>query len=147
MRIFIAGLLSKICTIVFVLVVGCHSQKYTPADLNVRQLIFGNGGGFTGKVTQYILLESGQLFVNNLITQETIETRKISRQSAKQLFKRARNIKWSKHNFDHPGNIYYFVRLKEDRMLQEAIWGSTQHQVPKEIQQLYDQLLIIVSAD
>jgi hypothetical protein len=130
-----------------VLVVGCHSQKYTPADLNVRQLIFGNGGGFTGKIMQYILLESGQLFVNNLITQETIETRKISRQSAKQLFKRARNIEWSKHNFDHPGNIYYFVRLKEDRMIQEAIWGSTEHQVPEQIQQLYDQLLTFVSAD
>ena len=120
---------------------GCHSQKYTPANFEGRQLIFGNGGGFTGKVTQYTLLENGQLFITNTVTEESNEIGKIDKPNTKQLFKQARNIEWGKYKLNQPGNIYYFIKLKEDRFIQEAIWGNPQQEAPQEIQVLYDQLL------
>ena len=41
---------------------GCSTPQYTPLDYPYRQLRFGSGGGFTGEVNEYALLDNGQLF-------------------------------------------------------------------------------------
>ena len=41
----------------------CKSKDYlTPYDYDGRSISFGNGGGFTGKVTDFTLMDNGQIF-------------------------------------------------------------------------------------
>lgn len=45
-----------------ILLFGCQSTKTIPADYEGERLVFGIGGGFTGGVTTYCLLENGYVY-------------------------------------------------------------------------------------
>ncbi|MEO6758357.1 MAG: hypothetical protein ABIO24_02805, partial [Saprospiraceae bacterium] len=40
----------------------CKQPKYSAGNFPEKQLRWGSGGGFTGQVNSYVLLENGQLF-------------------------------------------------------------------------------------
>ncbi|MDB2607065.1 hypothetical protein N9Y48_04745 [Zobellia sp.] len=65
--------------LLFLTLLGCKSQQYTPDELPDKQLVFGYGGGMAGTVNTYILLENGQLFHTNSLTQETEELEPLSK--------------------------------------------------------------------
>jgi hypothetical protein len=125
---------------VTLLIFGCHTQLYTPESYTGNQLMFGEGGGFSGQIIEYTLLENGQLFITNSIAKETKPVRKISKNHARALFRQAEKIRMDTLNFNYPGNIYYFIRLQEENQLQATTWGSNDHQVPTAIQNFYQVL-------
>ena len=99
---------------IFILILyGCKAQQYSIDDLPEKQLIFGNGGGMSGMVKTYTLLENGQLFHKNSLTEEATELESISKKEAKTCFADLEQLSLSEMNFDHPGNMYYFLETVE----------------------------------
>ncbi|MES2734131.1 MAG: hypothetical protein V4714_20455 [Bacteroidota bacterium] len=139
------------CLLVFGLAIvflsACQAQKYTPSDFQGKQLTFGSGGGFTGQVIQYTLLENGQLFQSHGLTKEVKELKGVSRTKSEQLFGQAEKLDLAKLDFNHPGNLYHFIHIKRGNTIQKVTWGSIQDKVPSEVEALYQELKAVISTN
>ncbi len=123
---------------------GC--KTYKPDSLPSKQLVFGSGGGMTGAVKEYILLENGQLFTRNSLTDKTEELSKVSKKEAKALYKEYEaSIKELAH--DEPGNLYYFLNMKSDSTKEHKLIWSGQGGAPDAAKTFYDALTKLVKKE
>jgi len=128
----------------FVLMVvfpACKGPKYTSANLPEKQLAFGEGGGFAGAYTEYLLLENGQLFVQKGLGSERVEIPATKKSTAKAMFKQATTLLADSTAFNYPGNIYYFLQRKDTGVDIRLTWGAPGYEVNGEVKALYEQLV------
>lgn len=122
---------------------SCSSSGKLTSDSNSQRLIFGNGGGFTGIYTTYELFEDGNVFI--LLPDNTLQPlKKIRKKKARELFSQADKLKIAQPEFNHPGNMTWFITIQANGMITEYKWGDANNSVPNEIEDLYDQLNTIV---
>lgn len=120
---------------------ACKGPRYTPANLPERQLAFGDGGGFAGAYTEYLLLENGQLFVQKGLSGERVELPAAKKSTAKALFKKASVLLTDSTAFNYPGNMYYFLQRKDAGVDVRLTWGAPGYEVNAEVKALYDELI------
>jgi len=121
--------------------IGCNAQQFTINNLPKEQLHFGSGGGMTGAVDTYILLENGQLFHQNSLTKEVLELEPISKANAKAYFAKVNEPSFTELEFNHPGNRYSFITHKSDAKDHKIVWGSTKEELPTAYKTLYTTLI------
>lgn len=119
---------------------SCTSQQYTINDLPDTQLVFGRGGGFTGEVVTYTLLENGQLFKHSSLTKEYKEMTKINKKTAKTYFKTISDLKLADQSINQPGNMYYFIEEVEAETKNRVTWGSNEYQIAEEFISFYKEI-------
>lgn len=119
---------------------ACKGTKYTPANLPEKQLAFGDGGGFAGAYTEYLLLENGQLFVQKGLGGERTEIPSAKKRTAKSVFKRATALLTDSTAVNYPGNMYYFLQRKDSGVDVRMTWGAPGYEVPPQVKALYDEL-------
>jgi len=119
---------------------SCKSQQYSMDDLPEKQLVFGKGGGMSGAVDTYILLENGQLFHSNSITKETEELENIGKKEAENCFAKLDSLSIADMDFNHPGNMYYFLEEINGAEIRRITWGSENHEISEEYKEFYNQL-------
>ncbi len=130
-----------IFVIFLILFEGCSSKLYNAEQLPACHLSFGSGGGFSGLVSEYALLETGQIVEkrrngNQIYYEEVV---KISKSTAKGCFKRIKTVE----DFDSNDASYSFSYLKScktDGKMHEIRWGSNTI-LPNEVKELYTQLI------
>lgn len=120
---------------------NCNKHAYSADKLPDEQLLFGEGGGFTGAVTTYMLLQNGQLFRVNSMQGDTTEIAKVEKKSAKMLLKEAKEMEFNKMNIQEPGNVYYFVGLRDGKETYKATWGNPEYTIDPKIQSFYKRLM------
>lgn len=120
----------------------CKSPRYTTDNLPEAQIRWGNGGGFTGKESQYILLENGQIFAGGTAAKALDGTR---RAKAKKLFKTAETIGLKSLEFQHPGNTYKYIEVMEGGKSRRIVWGDSQYPVSAEVQEFFQKLSELVA--
>src|SRR5689334_19812805 len=89
------------------LFVGCAGPRDVtlPAEWKGNKLQFGSGGGFTGAVHIYTLLDNGQLFSETgLVITGPKQLRKVGKTETKKLFAKAAKIAWGEKDISEPGN-------------------------------------------
>jgi len=123
---------------------GCKSKQYTIDRLPDTQLIFGRGGGASGEVATYTVLENGQVFYNNSLTKENAEIKSLSKKETTSCFQKMDALRLSEMNFDHPGNLYYFLEEVNGEGRHRVTWGSNDHEVLEECKTLYKELRITI---
>lgn len=122
---------------------SCSSSGKVTTESNSRRLIFGSGGGFTGIHTMYELFEDGNVFI--LLPDNTLQPlKKIRKKKARELFLQADKVKIAQPEFNHPGNMTWFIKYQADGIITEFKWGDANNSAPKEITDLYYQLNTIV---
>lgn len=123
-----------------IFLIACKSQQYTAETLPANQLAFGEGGGFSGAITEFILLENGQLFVKNSLTNKVEELPPVKKKQVQALRTEAEVLNMSNLNINSPGNIYYFIRYQQADTIQQAIWGDPNYTLDPKVQNLYQRL-------
>ncbi len=125
----------------------CKTKDYlTPHEYTGRIIEFGSGGGFTGKVKQYTILDNGQIFINADKEGFVDAIKKLDKDEVKQLFDNYDSLKFKKMGFNNPGNLYHFITLKEEGKEYKNMWGDKSKPVPKELEIYHDILLSCVNA-
>ncbi len=112
-----------------------------PRSTQGAAITFGSGGGFTGAVTTFSILPDGKVVKTN--SMKPNESKVVKTLSAGQLAKvkdDLKNAKVNSLNFNHPGNLYFFVSSGSNKLT----WGSNDHQIPSEIQKVYDEMMQLV---
>ena len=125
------------------LFVSCSPSGKLTNDSDCNRLVFGNGGGFTGKYTSYVLFEDRHLF--SLLPDSTLlPLKKLRKKQTRDIFNQANKLKMAQPAFNHPGNMTSFISYQADGILTEYKWGDPDVSVPNEIKDLYSQLNTIV---
>ena len=132
-----------IVALVFVQI-ACKTTRYSPADFPDGQIIFGSGGGFSGLLIEYILLENGQLFKKTSADKKIMEGKAISSQQTKQVFNNYSFLKIGNAKHNHPGNLYYFIRYKRKDKGHEVVWGDNTYPMDPQIKVYYQILTKLV---
>lgn len=123
------------------LLIACKSTHFTPKNYNGSQIVAGSSGGVTGMMKEYTLLDNGQLFLSSGISGEWKELRKLKKPAAKEIFKKATDLGLSDMRFRHPGNMTYYLILKQPPRSNEIKWGESGISPPEGVSNFYDYLL------
>ena len=115
-------------------------KSYTPENWPEKRLIFGSGGGFTGAVTEFVLLENGQLFTHVGAETPFRELTRIGRRTTKDLFSKAAQMKELDASVNEPGNIYYFISEWQSGAERRITWGAQDKPVSENVKDFYQQV-------
>jgi hypothetical protein len=108
-----------------------------------NRIEFGHGGGFTGAVTTYVLLNNGRMYQELMERNEYNKLRRISKDEATTLFAECEKLRTLKT--DSPGNMYYFVTIKDSVQIPRRwIFGDPSVAPPSELEALYKRLVGLV---
>ncbi len=124
----------------FLLFTHCKVVKYTPDKLPTKQVVFGDGGGFAGIETSYILLENGQLFRQVGTEGKYQELRGIKPKEAKVFFDKVASLQLYKMDIEKPGNLYYFLQEINEVIDSRVTWGAGDYLPPHSIISTYKDL-------
>lgn len=124
---------------VLFLALGCSSTKNSsPENYSKRQIIFGNGGGFTGKVDTYILLDNGQLYNQVALTGSNYQQLpSLDPEITKQIFENYDRLQLNKKMLNDPGNLTYFVKMKQKEDEHKLTWGGAQQKLDPNVNRFY----------
>ena len=112
------------------------------SEMPNTQIVFGSGGGFTGIVKEYCLLDDGRI-----VTKEAKDTTfnivaRIGKAKATACFEDSKKMKLSTMKFSEPGNLYQFIAVKEPGLPENRIvWGDKDQPVLENIKTFYKTLI------
>ncbi len=119
---------------------NCNSQQNLPDNYSKKQIGFGRGGGFTGDWTYYYLLDNGDLFKKNLRDKDYTRLKTIDKKTVKSIFEKINEADFKNIKFDHPGNMSYFVEIKNKNTSNKVCWGDVSNPVPANVGEIYKTL-------
>lgn len=123
--------------LVFCAISACSSAKFTVGSLPKQQLIFGSGGGFTGKYDSNLLLENGQIFKKDFLNSQFIEQKGIRKRKARAFFRAADELELGQMDFNHPGNLSMFLEFQTDSTTARVTWGDPNFAVNQKVKDLH----------
>ena len=107
---------------------ACSTTRYTnPTEYPNARINFGNGGGFSGMVNEYVLLDNGQLLkkLTQVDSFELVTT--IEKNQTTQLFENYKFLNIGNLQYNQPGNMYRFIRFNHQGTEHQIIWPGTQY--------------------
>jgi hypothetical protein len=108
---------------------ACGSNEiFIPDSYEKNFITLGNGGGFTGAVNQFYLLENGKVFKSNSRQDTLIYLGKLDKGIVLQQFENYKTCGFDTIEIDSPGNMYYF--LADNRSGHKLTWGSNTIEPP-----------------
>lgn len=120
---------------------SCKTAQISPEQYTENKVYFGNGGGFTGELREFCLLENGDVFqINPSSRQATLRNSK-GKSMAKSIFKNMDQMDLKKYTYDQPGNLYYWMKYHTASDSTYLIWGHSDMEVEEEVVHMYEQLV------
>ena len=124
-----------------ILLFSCKPAHYSPKSYKSSQLIIGSSGGVTGNIQEFTLLDNGHLFMSKGLSGEVKELPKVGRSTTRDFFKTAHSLGIGSLQFNHPGNITYYLILKTATSKNTVKWGESAILPPAGIKEFHDRLL------
>ncbi|MEZ4824793.1 MAG: hypothetical protein R3C61_00650 [Bacteroidia bacterium] len=125
-----------------VFALACKSQDYNHENYPDARIVFGSGGGFTGMVSTYVLLEDGRIFDKAPTSESFSLLKKGKKSTAKALFLRIAEISQTNEPINIPGNIYYFIEWHSpEGEPYRLTWGDMRNPAPEAVTAFYQTLL------
>jgi len=127
-------------SLVFLLVMPCQVSGQKGIN-KPATLIFGQGGGVTGKYTEYILGSDRKLFsYYNSETGKKVLLKKISKKLCRSFFTDAENLGLLKMDFNHPYNINYYIIYHKGTDENKVNWCDARNPPPEGVKELWERL-------
>ncbi len=131
------------CVVCLFLLNSCKTTLTNPEKYEKTKVYFGNGGGFTGKLNEFCMLDNGDVFAINPASREAILRYSAPKSEAKSIFQSLQDLESKKYPYDKPGNMYYWLKYQSDTDTSYLIWGDEAMKVDKKVSNLYEQLVAL----
>ena len=139
LRARIGGFVFLVC-LLSALFTGCHPIRPNTVGNKPATLIFGQGGGVTGKYMEYALLIDGTLYRVDTQSGERTFLRKLNKKDTRAFFVDAEMLNIMKMDFNHPYNINYYIVYQKGVYSKKVNWGDANDPPPEGIKELWDRL-------
>jgi len=112
-------------SIVIIVAVACTPASQFPKKENRDEIHFGQGGGLTGAVTHYILLEDGRLFQQGWKDTSVTYVNTWPGIFTRQMFLNYSSLRLDTINANEPGDLYYFIEYhSRKKPPHRIVWGN-----------------------
>ena len=116
-------------SVVIVTAVACSNANEFPKQEKRDEIHFGQGGGFTGAVSHYILLEDGRLFQKAWQDSTLTYVDTWPGLFTRQMFLNYKSLNLDTINVNKPGNLYYFIEYHSRKNpVHRIVWGNSEYQ-------------------
>ena len=131
---------------VLVMLYACKTTVVnSPESFKGKEIFIGSGGGVTGMTTTWYILDNGQIFCQKSRQGEMKEIKRLSKSKTAQLFDQIQLLKLTEDDFLHPGDITWFIGLKQPGMNKLTVkWGDSRFPVPEKYTIFYNQTLSVI---
>lgn len=127
------------CFAITLLYSQCKSNEVlNPQSFKKQKIYFGAGGGFAGTITEYCLLENGQLFGRPSQTAEWQSMDTLNKRQTNQYFSQINNLNLLDIDFDRAGNWSYFVTIESEGNVHKIQWCAEAQPPTTEIISFYN---------
>lgn len=120
---------------------SCKTGQITPEKYERSKVYFGNGGGFTGELREFCMLDNGDVYQINPSSREATLRDSKGKSLAKSIFKNIENMKLKQYKYDKPGNMYCWVKYHTESDSTYLIWGDESMEVNREVVSMYEELV------
>ncbi len=110
--------------LILLAIISCNPKTYSPLSYEGEMLEWGTGGGFTGAVKSYCLLDNGIYFKSEDSGKTFQEVGKMKKTEVSQFFDNYNKLGLSSMELNEPGNRYYFLSLKTKESEHKLLWGQ-----------------------
>lgn len=117
---------------------SCSTSKLSPIDYKGDQIHFGQGGGFTGNVNYYVILEDGRLFQKQAKDTSFSHLTTWKKNFTNQIFTDYHQFELDSFTHSEPGNLYYFVEMHNDGKIHRSVWGKPGFNPPQKLVDFYN---------
>lgn len=139
---YLLGLITL--TIVSIFTFGsCKTVHLSPEEYAKSKVYFGNGGGFTGKLNEFCMLENGEVYVINPASREAVLRNNAAKSVTKSIFKTMGEMDMKKYPYDQPGNMYYWMKYESKTDSSYLIWGHSDMVVDEKVSHIYEELVAL----
>lgn len=122
--------------------IACKSKKVSAK--NDREIVFGCGGGFTGRGEYFTLKEDGNLYKGENETADSNLIKKISPKTSDSIFKQAFSPEQLIIEYNRPGNMSCSIVLRQKgEFVKSFVWVYQDENIPERIKDLYGKLQTI----
>ena len=136
----------RLLTILVPLLVLTNCQKYTVDKLPEERLHFGNAGGITGEIREYILLlDNGHILFDNQTSGELEKIGKMKKEGLMALKKELASIDFSSSQ-NKPANMNTLLSLHSDGKTQSLQWSGPKNAPSEAAGHCFQQLMATVRA-
>lgn len=125
----------------FFFIISCKSTHQTPYDFNGSKLIFGNGGGFSGKVTEYTLLSNGEFYKGLNKEGVVYSLDKLQKKRIDQIFTNYDVLKFNELDINRPGNMYNFIVMNKGNTSHRIQWANYDEEIPENLRIYFKNLM------
>jgi hypothetical protein len=120
---------------------SCKTSVDFPAEYRGEQIHFGQGGGFTGIVEYYVLLDDGRLYQRGWRDSTYTQMNTWPRSFTRQMFSNYHALGLSEMKHYEPGDIYYFIQYRRGKSdIHRIAWGKPDFRTDEKLVQYYSVL-------
>ncbi len=101
------------------------------------ELIFGSSGGFAGKTEKFKLLPDGQIFEKSMSSDTYQPVGSFEKDIAQQFFDNYTTLGFDELVLDDPGNMTYFIIIKQGDRKKKLAWGGMNKSMPEQLDIYY----------
>jgi hypothetical protein len=105
-------------------VLACAPTPSTPSTFKGDQIHFGQGGGFSGLLNYFVLLEDGRLFQRAFRDSTMSQVDNWNKNFVSQMFSNYKTLQLDQQDHYEPGDLYYFIEYRSrDKPNHLISWG------------------------
>jgi hypothetical protein len=117
---------------------GCGLFKYKiPYD----KVVFGKGGGFTGKYDEYFIDNKGDLYKKDPASAAFTLLKSLSKKQYKSLFREIKKNDLITVAFNNPYNYSYYIEIYDGDKSNRIVWGNATNPPPSAVTAVFQKLL------
>ena len=120
---------------------ACRPGASLPTTAPGPQIRFGSGGGITGAVTTYYLLENGRLYQHTSSPDTMVFIQRLSADKRRAYFERIEALNLPTKAVMQPGDLYRFLEYRTNTDSTRATWGAPGVKVSEDMRRLYQDLM------
>jgi hypothetical protein len=143
------ALLFALSLLLLVALGACSAKTYTVEKMPMPHLSYGSGGGVTGIVSEYCLLQNGQIVEKQRQADKTEIYRvikKIDADEAKRMMALTDSMQLRRVIFTEPGDLYYYLTMHDaNGETHKITWGKPEKTVRTDIEKFYKTLIAFLS--
>ncbi len=111
------------------------------------KIVFGKGGGFTGKYDEYFLNKNGGLYKKDQSTNSFTLLKELSHKETKNIFKEVESNKLFEIEFNHPYNITCYMEIEKGTVSNRIVWGDAKNPPPSPVAIVFDKLMSLTKTN
>ena len=122
---------------------GCKTAEQIKADTTPtgKRYAIGQGGGFNGNYTEFILSENGKVHKYDFNYDREVYFKALNKADLNYFLEKIETFGLEGVELNHPGNMSYYIEIRDGKTsINKIVWGNFNYYPDKELVDFHKEL-------